>query len=177
MQTDIPLFLLVATLVGLTSSHAAEAATQQRLAQHQTAEMCQMSLPSVENKILPRATGYRNDGTTSVFVICGFPSAEGGKDTASYRTLFLTTTDGQPHSVTCTAVNGRFPGDPLSVYATKVTSVTHTTDGAGDVVEFHPVDFGSTDTVLRASFSITCNLPPNVAVNDGYTYSDVDVGS
>jgi hypothetical protein len=178
VQTDIPLFLLVAALVGLTSRHSAEAATLDRTAQHQTAQMCQMSLPSVDNKILPRATGYRNDGTTNVFVICGFPSPEGGMFTAKKQVLWLVTTDGQPHSVTCTGVNADHPGHPATiVYSTWTVDVTKGFDTGGNSLLFEPVDFGSTDTVLRPSFSVTCNLPPNVSVNDGYTYSTTDVGS
>ena len=41
------------------------------------ASACQLSMPTIDTVVTPRANGYRNPGTKSAFVICGFPGVNG----------------------------------------------------------------------------------------------------
>ena len=60
-----------------TAPMPVDAAMKTEYASYNAALACQLSLPTIDTKVSPRATGYRNDGTSCTFVICGFPGVNG----------------------------------------------------------------------------------------------------
>ena len=91
----------------------ARAATQQRSVTTPGARLCTLSIPTTDTGVRPKATGFRNEGKASAFVICAFDSAPGqtniysaDKDfDPSLVRLYFTSIDGQAHDFNCTAVN------------------------------------------------------------------------
>ena len=172
MKTTLTLLVAIASMLAVAPS---QAATQDRRAQHLPGNMCQLSIPTTDTKVRPKATGFRNEGTQSAFVICSFPSAEGGIGSAISQELYFYSIDGVARTLNCTAVAGEFPGSSDSVYLTQSITVSETLPN-NDFLYYSPADFGYT-TYLPESFSVTCILPPNTAIRSGYTNSVTDVGS
>ena len=117
---------------------------------------CQLSIPTIDSAVRPRATGYRNEGASNAFVICGatFYSDFAG-DVTSLQ-FQLTAFDGASHDVSCTAVNRQSAGDG-AVFSAKVNSV-----GSGsNSISWTPAELNSFGGIAT---SVTCNLPPGVAV-------------
>ena len=134
-----------------------------------TGSVCQLSIPTTNTGVRPKATGFRNESTTtSNFVICPLPSSlQWTNDAFDEIYIGLYSLDGANHNVSCTAVSGwRETG---YVYSTKSWVVTNTE--VGQPVSFmiwHANDFGGTAGDQIASsvgFSITCNLPPQTAID------------
>ena len=141
---------------------------------------CQLSIPTTNTGVRPKATGFRNESTTtSNFVICPLVtptirSADTNPLTAGY--IFLSSLDGLAHNVSCTAVAG-LEGDFPPKYSTKSIAIPASTSGsffAGWV----PTDFGqsSGDAIYGSAwFTITCNLPPQVQIQTlrGSYYTEI----
>jgi hypothetical protein len=134
-----------------------------------TGSVCQLSIPTTNTGVRPKATGFRNESTTtSNFVICPLPSSlQWTNDAFSYVYLGLYSLDGASHDVSCTAVSGwRETG---YVYSTKNLVVTNTEVGHIDShIQWSAMDFGGTaDDQIASSlaFSITCQLPPQTAID------------
>ncbi len=135
------------------------------------AAVCQLSIPTIDTVVAPRANGYRNPGTTGAFVICGVLAPTH----AEFKTvaLALLSLDGQTHAVSCTGVNG-IPGLSAQAYLTKTFDVS--TGGYG--LAFSAGEFGGSSTIPSSqTFTVTCNLPPQTAISYiGGSY-DLDVGN
>ena len=56
--------------LGMGMGQSAHAATQNRLMAALGSDSCKLSVPTTDTKVRPRATGFRNEGTTNQFVIC-----------------------------------------------------------------------------------------------------------
>ena len=134
------------------------------------ADACQLSVPTIDTVVSPRATGYRNGGTAGVFVICGYSNESSYE--LFYANYMLASTDGQSHTVTCTGVNAiyNYPSGPQTYVSKTYTIPTGGYTAAG----WGPEDFNATKTIpLSANFSMTCNLPPGTAITYLYSsYSD-----
>lgn len=155
-------------IYGLAMPPAAEAASTPGI-NFSTGSVCQLSIPTTDTKFRPKATGARNESTTtSNFVICPLQSSpQWTNDAFSYVYLGLYSLDGASHNVSCTAVSGwRESG---YVYSTKNWVVTNTEVGQPDsYIQWSAKDFGGiADDQIASSlgFSITCNLPPQTAVD------------
>jgi hypothetical protein len=122
-------------------------------------QACQLSLPTIDTAVAPRANGFRNDGSANVFVICGYTNPMGFDP--GLVTMFFTSADGKAHNLSCTAVKG-VAGYEAATYLTKPVSIPAT----GYVyLHFDPPDFGGTSTIPNAlNFSVTCSLPPHAAI-------------
>ena len=150
------------------------------------ANMCQLSVPTTDTKVRPKATGFRNEGTTNAFVICTFDSPPGGAgpmNEFTFAGVVLKSMDGANHDVTCTGVNSiaDFEGLEEPQYISKTVTVNDEGE-AGELgvgVQWDPVDFGSTGTIpdSRGMFSVTCILPPQVSIKYGAAESREDVGN
>lgn len=123
------------------------------------ATSCTLSIPSIDTKVRPKATGFRNEGTTSSFVICGFDldSADPGYNNIELR---LASFDGAAHTFNCTAMS-RYADEQTGQYLTKAV----TTPANGGVAAF-TVDDSDPETydLYPWGQSITCTLPPGVAI-------------
>ena len=77
----------VALAFGLSGT--AHAVTQTRVTQIPAGAACQLSVPTIDTAVRPRATGFRNEGTTSAFTICGIQDPVGGMVTDAAITLLF----------------------------------------------------------------------------------------
>ena len=131
---------------------------------------CQLSIPTIDTKVRPKATGYRNEGATNAFVICGATFFEDVGFDVDSLTFRLTAFDGATHdNVSCTAVN-RLSGGGDEIYSTKLTSV----GPSGASISWLPADLGG---FAGLATSVTCNLPPGVMVTGLLEVIDADVGA
>ena len=132
----------------------AHAVTQTRKFSTTGARLCTLSIPDPNAKARPKATGFRNEGTTNVFVICGFDSNPGQSEVSatespgdpSFIALMFSSFDGQPHSFPCTGVNS-WPGGgdaaPMQ-YVQKIVVIDPPNDPFTYVeADWRPPDFGS----------------------------------
>jgi hypothetical protein len=144
--------------------------------------VCQLSIPTTNTGVRPKATGFRNESTTtSNFVICPLVtptvrSANANPLANGY--IILSSLDGQAHSVSCTAVVGLggnvvFPAK----YSTKSIAIPAATDdsvsGSWTLADFGQSSGDSIDG--SAWFSVTCNLPPQVQIQSlqGNYYAEI----
>ncbi len=167
----------------------AHAVTQTRKFSTTGARLCTPSIPDPNAKARPKATGFRNEGTTNVFVICGFDSNPGQSQVSvtespgdpSLIALIFSSFDGQPHSISCTGVNS-WPGGgeaaPMQ-YVQKVVFIDPPNDPfAYAEADWYPYDFGATNHIPTSGvFSVTCLLPPGAAILFGGVVGTEDVGN
>jgi hypothetical protein len=123
---------------------------------------CQLSTPTTNTAVRPKASGFRNESsTTSNFAICTFQRSSSTGDFL-YVGLVGYSLDGASHDVACTAVAGSSPG---LHYSTKTAAIRDTTE-----IPFvwSAADFGGTGGAAIGGsmyFSVTCNLPPQTAIS------------
>ena len=123
---------------------------------------CQLSIPTTATGVRPKASGFRNESTTtSSFVICTMSRST---TTGEYSQVGLIgySLDGAAHAVTCTAVAGNTLAPK---YSSKTASIRDATELP---FIWSAADFGgSGDDPINGSlyFSITCNLPPQTAIS------------
>jgi hypothetical protein len=166
-------------LAGLFAACAATApramaATQAKTYEFSAADACQLSIPTTDTKVRPRANGYRNEGSASQFVICGMGGYE--NDTVVSTTLVFTSVDGLAHAMSCTGVTG-LSGFDGPHYSTK--SIAVPASGFG-TQSWAAEDFGGTQGAVIAgglNLSVTCTLPPNVALQGFESQGIIDVGN
>ena len=174
-MSTIPGFIVAGLFAsGLSLATTATAATQTKTYEFPAADACQLSVPTTDTRVRPRANGYRNEGTTNQFVICGMGGYE--NDTVLSTTLQATSVDGQAHSMTCTAVTGLTGLEAGPLYSSKTVAVPASGVGTQTWVA---VDFGGTGgSVIQGgtNLSVTCTLPPNVALQGFESVGVIDVG-
>jgi len=141
-----------------------------------TGSTCQLSIPTIDTKFRPKATGARNESTTvGSFVICPSPVPNKyvtGGFTHVYVALY--SIDGASHTVSCTAVTGAYltGSIPTSDYSTKSTTVSGPSYA---LLDWTAADFGGAAGVPISLMSVTCLLSPQTAVSviqTNYTYTD-----
>src|SRR6476469_2547032 len=96
--------------LGMGLSQPAQAAlSPNRLLEVLGSDMCKLSVPTIDSKVRPRATGFRHEGTINQFVICTMHTNNGPNGSFSSPLfdagLLVTSYDGIARDVTCTAVN------------------------------------------------------------------------
>ena len=170
-----PVFFLGAGLLSLgLAATPAGAVTQTKVYEFSAADACQLSVPTTDTKVRPRANGYRNEGTTNQFVICGMGGYE--NNTVLYTALLYTSIDGASHSMSCTGVTGT-TGFLGPYYSTK----TITVPASGFAfTKWASEDFeGTAGTPIFGglNLSVTCTLPPNVALQGFESQGIIDVGN
>lgn len=181
--------VLVMSLACILATVPANAATQTRKFSTTGARLCTLSIPDPNAKARPKATGFRNEGTTSVFVICGFDSNPGqsqvsvteSPDDPTLIALMFSSFDGRPHSFPCTGVNS-WPagGDAAPMqYVQKMVSIDPPSDPFAYVeADWRPFDFGAFNHIpTSGTFSVTCLLPPGAAILFGGVVGTEDVGN
>ena len=138
------------------------------------AGVCQLSIPTTDSRVRPKATAYNNEGATTAFVICGLTNPASVDGGASIVFLGARSLDGATHGLTCTAVNG-VSGVDTQQYVPKTITVPAT--GYGEI-DWVPADFGGSTTIPGSrTMSVTCTLPPDVGINAfGQNYL-FDIGS
>ena len=167
-----PICLLVC---GLAASPFAGAALRMQFNFQNPASACQLSIPTTDTQVRPKATGFRNESKTkSAFVICGYdlPTVDGFP---LGLTLEVVSIDGLARTVNCTAVTG-VSGLYDIVYSSKSVSTDPFPNGYG-VVSWSPSDFGGTGEIPNGFVpSVTCTLPPQSAITMIFNAHNVDIG-
>jgi len=130
---------------------------------------CQISIPTTNTGVRPKASGFRNESmTTGNFVICTLQRSA-AKGLLNEIALSVYSLDGTARNTTCTAVIGTL-GGPTGyelIYSTKTLSVSDTT-GSVQAFDWTATDFGGTvggNIPGSIYVSVTCNLPPQTAIN------------
>jgi len=169
------LSVTVSLAIGLAATSSATAAIQTKYYEFSAADACQLSIPTTDTKVRPRANGYRNEGTSNQFVICAMGGYE--RNTVVQMVLLYTSMDGLAHSMSCTGVTGLTGSGSGPIYSTKTVNIAATgfsfaTWGAEDFggIEGDPIDQG-------LNLSVTCTLPPNVALQGFESEQGIDVGN
>jgi hypothetical protein len=160
-------------VVGLSMASPASAVTQDIWYLNAPGDSCQLSLPTIDTVVRPRANGYRNEGTAAKFVICGYGGTRYLQSLVA--NVQASSLDGASHSMSCTFTSGTGAGSGLT-YVTKTLTVP--ASGA-DYVYVTAEDFGgaANSTFSNYELSVTCNLPPNVAIVHLENKQRVDVGA
>lgn len=167
-----PLFAVAGAMLAM-GSPSAGAVTQTRITQAPASVACQLSMPTVDTTIRAKATGFRNEGKTSLYVICGLQDPVQGA--VSDVAIAFYSLDGKPHTFDCTAVNG-WPDSDSYTYSTK--SITASSPTFRSSLHFTPVDFGGTSYMPNEGYvSVTCLLPSQSSVGYMNLSYDEDVGN
>ena len=171
MRNSATASALATSALGLIIGPFAHAATLPSVVQSQGGTACWLSIPTTDTKVRAKAIGFRNEGTTSAFIICAVPTPDKFTD---FYIAFLTI-DGGNHAVNCTAVNGG-AWDPIYV-----SKSIDTQFGPNTAVQLYwnASDFGGTagNNLPSGYMSVTCNLPPQVSVQNVYIEYRQEIGS
>jgi hypothetical protein len=151
--------LVIAATFGMAVATPAHAGALLKVNVQNPASSCNLSIPSTDTKVRPKASGFRNEGTTNQFVICGFDLASSPGPGFSALDMYFSSFDGVAHTFDCTAM-ARFIDGSTGMYQTK--SVTTHADGQSS--ELYIDDSNPNYYVYLPSQSITCTLPPGVAI-------------
>lgn len=171
------LLAATAAIAIATVAPPTHAVTQTRYQTAQGGVVCHLSNPGTNPTAYPRGSGFRNEGTTSAFVICGIPSANDNPAGGTIVGIAISLQDlsGVLHSpISCTATNGS-PQFGIA-YATKQGYA----DSSGAQTYFNASDFGGTSgqSLPNSDFwSITCNLPSQTAILYLDAQYTVDIGA
>ena len=161
----------IALAFGLSAQ--VHAATQARTTQVPASVACQLSIPTVDTAVRAKATGFRNEGTASTYVICGLQDPVEGAVTDAGIAFYAL--DNKAHTFDCTGVNG-WPDSGSYGYSTK--SITASSSTFRSALHFLPADFGGTTYMPNEGyFTVTCALPAQVSVGYMYMSYDEDVGN
>lgn len=171
---------LIAAVSGLGMSPEARSATTSQYIVVQGGS-CQLSIPTIDTKFRPKATGARNESTsTSNFVICPFTVAPAPGNAAAITSvgMYMQSLDGTSRNVACTAVVGSPNNIPLVYSSKSVATPAITTSNAG--LTWSPTDFGGvagTPIAGSAWLTVTCNLPPQTQISYLYATYNYEIGT
>jgi hypothetical protein len=158
---------------GLASSPGASAATLISF-EHVPGSACQLSIPTTNTGVRPKATGFRNESaTTGNFVICPLVSPMStNSDVFTFASIVLLSLDNQPHDVTCTAVANAIS----ATYSSRTIAV----NPSGGSYAWSASDFAGAfgDPITGSQeMSITCLLPPQTAIRFLGGYYNREIGN
>ena len=171
------LITAVSLAAGLLSAGNASAVTQTRQFATNPTGICQGALPAFETAIRKRPLAVQNEGETNSFVTCSFTSQGNfgaNPSNPTGVTMYLNTSGGAAVSVTCTGVSGYQGG--ANQYITKTATLAAT--GTQSTFAWSSADFTGAPAIFPSGlFSVSCALPPGVAINDSYVTFVEDVGT
>ncbi|MFT3898078.1 MAG: hypothetical protein QM719_10370 [Thermomonas sp.] len=155
----------IAAMALASAAQPANAVVETRYQRAQGGVVCRLTDVSLNTTVKAKATGFRNEGTVSQFVICGMESANSQEaiGTITGLSIGLYSLNGVSKNVTCTAVNGYANSTPL--YSAK--TIATNAGVAAATISFDAADFGGTPGQPLAQndyWSITCNLPAQTSV-------------
>jgi hypothetical protein len=162
--------LALVSLAALAAGAKAEE-TNSEYAFINAAQGCQLSGPTIITKAAPRATGFRNDGATNVFVICGtsLPTDDGLLTSAA---LWLYSTSTEDVAVNCTFVSGSG-----STYLYKPKILDLPAHGGLDKIYVWGGDYGGAEVTYGFNVTVTCLLPPKVAILRTESTYELNIGA
>jgi hypothetical protein len=170
-------FLLSSAVIACAFAMPApsHAALRQNWGYGNPADACQLSIPTTDTQVRPKASGYRNESTSkSAFVICGY-STPSYDSTSKQILIYFTSMDAVSRNISCTAVSGMAGAEPLT-YSTK--SISSTAAETYTALLWTPADFGgTTDIPYGVAVSVTCTLPPQTAITQVINAFDYEIGN
>ena len=170
-------FLLSSAVIACAFAMPApsHAALRQNWGYGNPADACQLSIPTTDTQVRPKASGYRNESTSkSAFVICGY-STPTYDSTSKQILIYFTSMDAVSRNISCTAVSGMAGAEPLT-YSTK--SISSTAAETYTALLWTVSDFGgTTDIPYGESPSVTCTLPPQTAITQVINAFDYEIGN
>jgi len=161
---DMKLLVATGTIgIGLGLPSSTQATSLFLFADTNPGSACQLSIPTIDTEVRPKASGYRNEGVQNAFVICGY-----SKQSLEYfgtLVIGLTSMDGVAHAVSCTAVTGLNGNESTPLIYSTVT-ITVTASGLQAGKTWNAASFGSAASTIPGAVepSVTCLLPANVAI-------------
>ena len=165
-------FAATVFMASLLAPTPTPATTIERIMEDQGGPACQLSVPTTSTQVRPRASGMRNEGTTSAFVICQFTATSTPFTQVS---VVLASIDGADHNLSCTAMSGYGTG---GAYFSTFNIFVRATDQTGISVGWNSGYFDpSLSTLPSRAVSVTCNLPPGMAIVSTFALYDEDVGA
>ena len=153
--------LAAAASVGGLLSLPAHAGVITKTQTQNAASACTLSIPTTDTGVRPKATGFRNEGNKSAFVICSVDVDTSGNDT-TFIGLTLASFDGASHGVNCTAV-ARYSDTLANIQYLTLPPLTTAADGSFTNLS----TLGAPPSVYdhqRPALSVTCTLPPGAAI-------------
>ena len=173
MRTSLLAAAAVLLLAGVVPGKSSAATHVTKFFSRNPADACTLSIPTTSTGVRPRATGFRNEGTVSNFVICSFDvissEFEVGVDEADIN---LASIDGKAHSVSCTGVD-REAATLDADFATRTVDIP--AGGVGEL-QFFGADFPNLH-LAGWNVSVTCNLPPGTSIITVQSRYGDDVGA
>ena len=158
--------------IGLSLAPAAKAATQDVWYVTSPGDSCQLSIPTTDTQVRPRASGYRNEGSSNQFVICGWGSSV--QHSMVVANLVVQSMDGMAHDMTCTFTTSSDAVAPLTY-----VSVTQQVPASG--INYYQLHGGMVGGTFGMPFStsrlsVTCILPANVALVELQNQQRIEIG-
>ena len=177
MSTTARLLLTpVAFACGLALSTPSAAAEVYEYAN--PAAACQLSIPTTDIQVRPKATGFRNESTTKgAFVICGYsqPTKDATDGLPSSIQIYFHSIDDAGRNISSTTVTGVDGLWPM-VYSTKTTQST--ANGTCSDLAWGPGDFGGTSEIPYGfHVSVTCSLPPQTSITSILNSVQYEIGN
>ena len=164
-----------AKIAGLTAAIAAALATIPaadatiRTSAGQATNYCQTALPVFDGNVRKRPVSVQNEGTSNAFVTCSWGMDYVDADNSAGvlgAAIYFHSAD--PGSVTCTGVAG---WNGIQASAVKTLTLTGGGQTATGMV-FTADDFPNGE-LSSGLFSVSCNLPSGVGIDDSYiTFDD-----
>lgn len=149
----------------------ASAATNSESVSENAAQACQLSIPTIDTKVAPRATGFRNDGATNVFVICG-TSLPTDDALLTGAALWLYSTSTEDVAVNCTFVSG---SGSTYLYKSKILDLPG--HGGLDRIYVWAGDYDGVEITYGFNVTVTCLLPRDVAILRTESTYELDIGA
>ena len=127
------------------------------------ATACILSIPTTDTKVRPKALGFRNEGTTNAYVICGIDNFS-NVDGFNWLSVMFQAFDGKRHTFDCTAVSHDVMYSSTQ-YLTETIEITDTRfPGVIDVNVDDPDYDPAKYDLKHQGQSITCLIPPGVSI-------------
>jgi hypothetical protein len=160
----------------LAASQPALAVLNTETIDQNAAEACRLSNPTPGTMASAGATGFLNAGTTGVYVICG--ATQPTDDNAFYAlALRMASSATNEITINCTFVSGFVNNGQSAIYLTK--SLLLPADGQPRNLGVLPADYGEGATTIPYGYnvSVTCMLPPKVAILRTSNQFAFDIGN
>ena len=154
--------LAAAASVGGLLSLPAHAGVITKTQTQNAARACTLSIPTTDTKARPKATGFRNEGTTNQFVICGFDIDSTNPGFHSIDLGFVSI-DGLAHTFNCTAMS-RYNYSTTGQYLTKAVNVPAGGGASFAIADTDPDYDENVYDLYPWGQSVTCTLPGGVAI-------------
>lgn len=132
---------------------------------------CQLSVPTTDTKVRPKALGFRNEGTTNAFTICSlvFPRTFAANASAVYA--HFVSFDGAAHTFNCTVASA------FSYSATDYLTKSVTVEAGGSEAGLTVLSSEMPSGGFRRYTTMTCLLPPGADIVGTQIQFADDVGT